>query len=160
MGIRKNDNLLLTIKAKNHYDRETKITIGKFQNNEIFITEFLYAKIQSLLENHHRHKEIDDSYIRLLPFIFVHYDEIIEDIRNGRIIISIFDSEGRRILHIIDEHHCLVSIFVMRKETFARSKKYIIKSTREGGVSSILNPAMPFWRHVDLIEELYQKLRK
>lgn len=151
---------LLKTQLKKQYDNEIKIAIGKFEKNEIFVTEFLYAKIQSLLERHHGHKEIDDSYMKLLPYIFMYYDEIIEDIRNGRTIISIFDSEGRRIFHIIDEHYCLVSIFIMRRETFVRSKKYIIKSVREGGVSSILSPAMPFWRHTDLIEQLYQKLKR
>ncbi|MFZ2967861.1 MAG: thiamine phosphate synthase [Sulfuricurvum sp.] len=150
---------LLALPPPKCYDRITKISIARFQNNDIFLTEFLYAKIQTLLENYHGHKEIDDAYIKLLPYVFIHYDEIIEDTRNGRVIISVFDSERRRILHVIDESHCLVSIFVMRKETFVRSKKYTIKSTREGGVSSILSPAMPFWRHGDLIEELYQKLR-
>jgi hypothetical protein len=155
-----NINELLMIQTKPHYDNETKIPIAQFQNRDVYVTEFLYAKIQSLLENHHGHKEIDDLYIKLLPFIFVYYDEIIIDTRNERMIISIFDNEGRRILHVIDEDYYLVSIFVMRKETFARSKKYIIKSVREGGVSSILSPAMPFWRHTDLIEELYQKLKQ
>ena len=35
-----------------------------------------------------------------------------------------------------------------------------LKSTREGGYFSILSPAEPFWRQVDLIRELYQNLSK
>ena len=34
----------------------------------------------------------------------------------------------------------------------------LCKSTREGGYFSILSPAEPFWRQVDLIESLYQEL--
>jgi len=40
-------------------------------------------------------------------------------------------------------------------------KKFkLSKSTREGGYFSILSPAEPFWRQVDLIESLYQELTK
>jgi len=35
-----------------------------------------------------------------------------------------------------------------------------LKSTREGGYFSILSPAEPFWRQVDLMQEVYQNLSK
>ncbi len=150
-----NISKLLQLQSQKRYDKEAKIKVASHNEKDIFITEFLFAKIQSMLESHHGHKEIAQNYVKLLPFIFAYHDEIIEDTRNGRTIISVFDSEQRRVFHVLDENNFLVSLFVMRKETFARSKQYIIKSVREGGVSSILSPAMPFWRHTDLIEELY-----
>lgn len=70
--------------------------IASFEGKDIFVTEFLYAKIQSILESHHGHKEIVDEYVNILPFVFLNYDEIIIDKRNSRKIISIFDNEHRR----------------------------------------------------------------
>jgi len=150
----------LATPKKKRYDNEQKIPIASFEGKDIFVTEFLYAKIQSMLESHKGHKKIADDYMKLLPFVFLNYDEIIIDKRNSRKIVSIFDNEHRRIFHIIDEQNYLVSLFVMRDVTFKRSKQYIIESVREGGVSSILSPAMPFWRHTESIELLYTHFSK
>ncbi|MFK5971450.1 MAG: hypothetical protein QM487_15220 [Candidatus Marithrix sp.] len=69
------------------------------------MNEFLFAKIRGYEQHHTGHDEISINYFKLLPFIFQNYDEVIEDTRNNRKIVSIFDENNRRILHILNENN-------------------------------------------------------
>ena len=125
-------------------------------------TEFLVAKQFGYIEKFQGHKELKE-YFRLIPFVFSNnlFDEVFQNLDNKREIYSFFYKKDYRILHILDENNKLVSFFVNSPKNFKKQldKKFrIIKSTREGGYFSILSPAEPFWRQVDLIESLYQKL--
>jgi len=159
-----NIEYLLSMPKKEIYDRDTKYPIGIFEDREIYLTEFLFAKQLGNIEKFQGHKELRD-YFRLLPFVFCNnlFDEVFQNIDNRREIYSFFYNDKDRIFHIIDEEDYLVSIFANTEKNFIKQidKKFRLnKSTREGGYFSILSPAEPFWRQVDLIESLYQELTK
>jgi len=159
-----NIDVLLTIKAKAHYDKETKIAIATYEGNDIFITEFLFAKNRGMIETLRGHSEIDKNYFRLLPYIFIHgFDEILENIEDDRVTFVFFDGTGRRIFHVIDSDNFLISVFVVCEKNFQKqlNKRFRYTSNLQGraNISSILSPASPFWRHASSIEELYQKLK-
>ena len=161
---KKNIEYLLDMPRKEIYDRDTKYPIGIFEDREIYLTEFLFAKQLGNIEKFQGHKELRD-YFRLLPFVFCNnlFDEVFQNIDNRREIYSFFYNDNDRIFHIIDEEDYLVSIFANTEKNFIKQidKKFrLSKSTREGGYFSILSPAEPFWRQVDLIESLYQELTK
>jgi thiamine-phosphate pyrophosphorylase len=160
-----NIDLLLTIKAKFFYDKETKIAIASYGSNDIFITEFLFAKNRGMIETLRGHSEIEKNYFRLLPYIFIHgFDEILENIEDDRVTFVLFDGTGRRIFHVVDSDNFLISVFVVCEKNFQKqlNKRFRYKSNLQGraNISSILSPASPFWRHASSIEELYQKLRQ
>lgn len=161
----KNIDELLAIKVKEHYDKETKIAIASYEGNDIFITEFLFAKNRGMIHDLRGHSEIDKGYFRLLPYIFINgFDEILENIDDTRVTFILFDGTGRRIFHVVDTNNFLISVFVVCEKNFQKqlNKRYRYRSNLQGraNVSSILSPASPFWRHASSIEELYQKLRQ
>jgi hypothetical protein len=149
-------------KAK--YDKETKYAIGEIEGEEVYVTEFLIAKNRGWIHDIVGHKEIAKEYLKLVAFIlsFGLYDEVLENIKDKRKIYAT-RLNGHRFFHIIDENNFLVSYFVMGDLNFYKqlNKRFqYIKPRREGGHFSILSPARPFWRYLDLIEKLYQDLEK
>jgi len=150
---------------KARYDKETRYAVGELDGQEIYISEFLYAKNRGWLKEFVGHKEIQKEYLKLIPYIFAYklYDEVLENIKDGRKIYSV-NLEKWRFFHIIDENNFLISFFVMGNLNFTKQLnkrfRYILKSEREGGHFSILSPARPFWRQSDLIEQLYQDLEE
>jgi len=122
------------------------------------------AKQFGYLPKFQGHSELKE-YFRLIPFVFSNnlFDEIFQNRDNKRKIYSLRYKVDYRIFHILDENNKLVSFFINSPKNFQRQldKKFsFIKSTREGGYFSILSPAEPFWRQVDLMQEVYQNLSK
>ncbi len=161
-----NISKLLQLQSQKRYDKEAKIKVASHNEKDIFITEFLFAKNRGMIEDLRGHGEIHINYFRLLPFIFSHnlFDEIYQNLDNHRIIYSIFDGENRRIFHVLDEEYFLVSIYVISEDRFKRQInkkfKFISNLSERAVISSILSPAGPFWRQIDLIEELYTHFAK
>ena len=158
----KNIEYLTNMPKKERYNKKTRYAVGIYNNKEIYLTEFLVAKQFGYIEKFQGHKELK-NYFKLIPFVFSNnmFDEIFQNLDNGREIYSFFYKKNYRLFHILDENNDLVSCFVNSEKNFNKqiNKKFIFKSAREGGYFSILSPAEPFWRHADLIDELYQKLK-
>jgi hypothetical protein len=155
------DKLLETKKDKKIFDTEKRL-IAIYKNSQnIYISEFTYAKIRGYIDSLHSHPEIEKNYFKLLPYIFENIDNVYKNSNNDRLIYSvILDNKKRRMLHVVEDG-LILSVYIVRDKSFQKQldKKFrISKSTREGGYFSILSPAEPFWRQVDLIESLYQEL--
>lgn len=159
----KNVDYLLNMPKKEKYDKKTRYAIGMYNNKEIYSTEFLVAKQFGYLQKFQGHSELKE-YFKLIPFVFSNnmFDEVFQNLDNGRDIYSFFYKKDYRLFHILDENNDLVSFFVNSEKNFNKQldKKFIFKSAREGGYFSILSPAEPFWRQADLMEQLYQNLKQ
>jgi len=162
---KQNIDYLLTLPKKKIYDKETKYAIGEYDGKEIYITEFLYAKNRGWIECFVGHKEIEKEYLKIVTYLFSYnlFDEVLENIKDKR-KIYVIRLNGHRFFHIVDENSFLISYFVMGDLNFYkqlnRRFRYLTKPKREGGHFSILSPARPFWRHLDLVRTVYQKLEK
>jgi len=162
---RENINLLLEMPKKEKYDKTTKYAIASFENKEIYITEFLYAKNRGWIQDLSGHREIVKEYLKFIPLLFGFnlFDEVLENIKDGR-NIYVMRMDKHRFFHIVDENIFLISFFIIGDLNFSKQLNkrfcYKNKSKREGGHFSILSPARPFWRHLDLLEQLYQDLEK
>ena len=159
----KNIQKLLDMEKKERYDNDKSIVIGFYDGKEILTTEFLVAKQFGLLEKFQGHGELK-YYFKLIPYIFSKnlFNEVFQNLDNERFIYSL-KIQKHRIFHILDENNKLVSVFIVKEKNFLRQldKKFrLTKSTWEDSHPSILSPAGLFWRQVDLIEQLYQKLSK
>ena len=150
---------------KKKYDKNTKYAIAFLDKKDIYTTEFLIAKQFGYLPKFQGHSELKE-YLRLIPFIFYFnlFDEEFQNLDNHKHIFSIFYNKVDRIFHTIDENNFLVSCYVITDSRYSRQigKKFECKRSLNGraALSSILSPAGPFWRHLDLIEQLYQELLK
>jgi len=130
----------------------------------VYLTEFLFAKQRGFIKDLKGHSEININYYKLLPFIF-EFCEIYFDLKSKRYLYMIDDNENRKIAHVLDENYFLISIFLLRKKEFKRflKKSKAIKTYPDGEapVSPILSPARAaFWRHPDMIMQLYQNFLK
>lgn len=161
-----NIQILMQLTYQEKYDKEVKITIAFYDGKEIYLTEFLYAKQRGLINDFRGHEEIEKNYFKLLPYLFSHnlFDETYQNLDNHRLVYSIFDGDGRRIFHILDEENFLVSVYVISEDRFKRQInkkfKFVANLSERAVISSILSPAGPFWRQTDLIEELYTHFSK
>lgn len=161
-----NIQTLMQLEYQEKYDKEVKITIASYDGKEIYLTEFLYAKQRGLINDFRGHEEIEKGYFKLLPYLFSHnlFDETYQNLDNHRLVYSIFDGDGRRIFHILDEENFLVSVYVISEDRFKRQIdkkfKFVANLSERAVISSILSPAGPFWRQTDLIEELYTYFSK
>lgn len=161
-----NIQILMQLACQEKYDKEIKIAVANFKGKEIYLTEFLYAKQSGLINDFRGHAEIKKSYFKLLPYLFSHnlFDEIYQNLDNHRVVYSIFDGDGRRIFHVLDEENFLVSVYVISEDRFKRQIdkkfKFVANLSERAVISSILSPAGPFWRQTDLIEELYTYFSK
>jgi len=161
----KNISYLLSLPKKKRYDKLTKYAIGSIDGKDIYLTEFLVAKQFGYIDKFTGHDELK-GYMKLIPYIFTYnyFDELFQNLDNNRFIYSVFDEDKRRLFHIIDENNFLVSLYVTSQNRYERQidKKYRFVKNLNGGaaLSLILCPAGPFWRHSDLIEKLYQNLKK
>jgi len=150
---------------KQKYDKVTKYAIASYEGTEIYMTEFLYAKNRGWVQNLRGHKEILKEYIKFVPYLFCCdlFDEVLENIKDGR-NIYVMRMQEHRFFHIVDEESFLISFFVMGDLNFNKQLnkrfRYKYRPKREGGHFSILSPARPFWRHLDLLEQLYHELMK
>jgi len=159
-----NINYLLTMPKKEKYDKLTKYVIGKIDEKEIFITEFLMAKQLGFIDKFQGHSELKE-YLKLVPYIFTqkNFDDIYQNINDNRTTYSI-NENSRKIFHIIDENNFLVSVFIISKVNFKKQLNRRFKHIKNlnGGTATphILSPARPFWHHLDLIEKLYQELKQ
>jgi hypothetical protein len=157
---------LMQLECQEKYDKEIKIAVAKCNGQEIYLTEFLYAKQRGLIRDFRGHEEIEKSYFKLLPYLFSHnlFDEIYQNLDNHRFVYSIFDGNGRRIFHVVDEENFLVSVYVISEDRYKRQIekkfKFTANLSERAVISSILSPAGPFWRQTDLIEELYNYFSK
>ena len=161
----KNISYLLNLPKKNLYDKTTKYAISNIDNKDIYITEFLFAKQRGYIKDLKGHSEIDINYYKLLPFIFKYYKKKYLDLKSKRYIYTIDDNDNRCISHVLDDENVLISIYILRKREYKRFlKKAKLLNINPGGeapTSPILSPARAaFWRHQDLIKELYQMLSK
>ena len=158
----KNIDYLVHIPKKNKYDKLTKYPIAFTQNNEIFTTEFLIAKQLGYLPKFQGHSELKE-YLKLIPFLFMLevFNDIFQNIKDGRVIYSLSEN-SRKIFHVIDKNNFLVSVFIVSQINFNKQLNRRFKHIRNlnGGTATphILSPARPFWRHLDLIQVLYQDL--
>jgi hypothetical protein len=91
------------------------------------------------------------------------FDGIYKNISDDRIIYAI-NENSRKIFHVIDSDEFLVSVFVVSEINFKKQlgRRFKLVQNLDGGTATphILSPARPFWRHPDLIEQLYQDLEK
>ena len=163
---KQNIDYLLTLPKKKIYDKETKYAIGECNGREIYTTEFLMAKQFGCIEKFQGHNELKE-YIKLLPFIFSYtlFDTLYFDTKSKRNVYILDDGDNRKIAHVVDENNYLLSVYLLRKREFKRFLKRaeVIKEylSGEAPISPILSPARAtFWRHLDLIEALYQDLEK
>ncbi len=162
---KQNTDYLLTMPKKDRYNKTIKYAIASFDSKEIYMTEFLYAKNRGWIQDLPEHKEILKEYLKLIPYLFSFnlFDETLENIKDGR-NIYVIKMDGHRFFHVVDEENFLISFFVMGDLNFSKQLnkrfRYKNKSKREGGHFSILSPARPFWRHLDLLEQLYHDLAK
>ena len=160
-----NIDYLLGMPKKEKYDKTTKYAVATFEKEEIYMTEFLYAKNRGWIQDLPGDKEILKEYLKLVPYLFCYnlFDEVLENIEDGR-AIYVMRMPQHRFFHIVDEENFLISYFVMGDLNFNKQLnkrfRYKNKPKWEGGHFSILSPARPFWRHLDLLEQLYQNLRK
>lgn len=159
-----NVEYLLNMPRKKRYDNEKKIAISYLQGKEIYITEFLFAKQRGYIFGVQGHDDILVEYYKLLPYIFSNFlfDEVFQNIDNKRLIYSLFDLNGRRIFHVIDNENKLISIYIVSKDKYKRQidRKFKKVDRWEGGHFSILSPAEPFWRHLPTLIRLYQNFQK
>ncbi len=161
-----NINILLNLQSKKYYDNETPIVIGKYKEQEIKITEFLFAKNRGYILDLKGHSEISEEYFTLLPYLFCFdlFDEYLENINDDRNIFVLFDGAGHRIMHVIDANSKLVSVFVVSEKNFKKQlgRRFRYQTNLQGraNLSSILSPASPFWRQASSIEEVYLHLSK
>ncbi len=162
---KENINYLLTMPKKEKYNKTTKYSVASFGDKDIYMTEFLYAKNRGWIQNLSGHKEIEKEYLKFIPYLFSFnlFDEVLKNIKDER-NIYVMKMDGHRFFHVIDEKNFLISFFVMGDLNFNKQLdkrfQHKNKSKREGGHFSILSPARPFWRHLDLLEILYQDLEK
>jgi len=158
----KNLNYLVNLPKKKKYDKSKTYAIAKYNNKEIYITEFLIAKQLGYLEKFQGHKELKD-YLKLVPLLFKYnyFNDIYQNIKDDRIIFSL-NENSRKIFHIVDKNDFLVSVFVISEVNFKKqlNRRFKLIKNLNGGTATphILSPARPFWRHLDLIEQLYQEL--
>jgi len=157
-----NINYLLNLQKKQKYNKTKKYTIAFIDNKEIFTTEFLMAKQLGYLPKFQGHSELKE-YLKLIPFLFAqnYFNDIFKNINDDRIIYSL-NENNRKIFHIIDKDNFLVSVFIVSKTNFDKqlNRRFKLIKNLNGGTATphILSPARPFWRHLDLIEQLYQEL--
>ena len=163
----KNITYLLNMKKKDKYNKTTKYTIGKIDGKPIYLTEFLFAKQRGWIKSVQGHDDICIEYFLILPYILTYtfYDEIYQNNDNKRFIYSIYDNQDKRLFHVIDENSYLISIYMISDKRFNRqvNKRFKLINNPNGGAatSHILSPAEPtFWRHLDILEELYQNLKE
>ncbi len=163
--IRNIQNLLM-LEKQEHYENEQSIIIARYQNNDIKITEFLFAKQRGYITDFQGHSEILKEYFMLIPYLFQLdlFDESLENINNDRKIVTLRDGVGHRVMHVIDCENKLVSIFVVNDKKFNNQLnkrfRYTSNPQERAAISSILSPARPFWRHASMIEELYTHFYK
>ncbi len=159
-----NVQYLLNMPRKKRYDNEKKIAISYLKGREICITEFLFAKQRGYIFGLQGHDDIFIEYYKLLPYIFSNFlfDEVFQNIDNKRLIYSLFDQNGRRIFHVIDNENKLISVYIVSKDKYKRQidRKFKKVDRWEGGHFSILSPAEPFWRHLPTLIRLYQNFQK
>ena len=161
---KENIDYFLTMPKKAKYDKTTKYAIGSCDTQEIYLSEFLFAKQRGYIGKLQGHDDILVAYYSLLPFVLngFLFDEKFQNIKNKRVIYSLFDQQDRRIFHVIDHDGSLVSVYIVSKEKYERQidKKFVKIDEWEGGHFSILSPAEPFWRHSPILEQLYHDLAK
>jgi len=161
-----NINYLLNLPKKEKYNKTIKYAVSNIDGQEIFLTQFLFAKQRGYIKDLKGHSEIEIGYYKLLPFLFWYIEEIHLDSKSGRKAYIISDNDGRKIYHIVDVDGSLLSIYIVRdkehKRFLKKAKEVIIPYPNgEAPVSPILSPAWAaFWRHSEMIELLYQKLYK
>ena len=159
-----NVEYFLNMPRKKRYDNEKKIAISYLKGKEIYITEFLFAKQRGYIFGLQGHDDIFVEYYKLLPYIFSNFlfDEVFQNIDNKRLIYSLFDQNGRRIFHVIDNKNKLISVYIVSKDKYKRQidRKFKKVDRWEGGHFSILSPAEPFWRHLSTLLKLYQNFQK
>ncbi len=159
-----NINYLLNMPKKAKYDKNKKYAIAEFKGREIYTTEFLMAKELGYIDKFQGHSELKE-YLKLIPYLFAnkYFNDIYKNIDNNRTIYALNENE-RKIFHIIDEKNYLVSIFVVSKRNFEKQlgRRFTHIESLDGGTATphILSPARPFWRHLSLFEELYQKIKQ
>jgi len=156
---------LLRLEKKLLYDKETKIAIANHKGKEIFITEFLFAKNRGLIDDLRGHSEFEKEYFILLPYIFMHIEEVYKDLKSNRYCHIFTDDTDKKISHIVDDNGFLISIYCLREKEFERFKKKseLLHQTCKGVCAhfSILSPARAtFWRHASLIRKLYTHFSK
>ncbi len=156
---------LLALQPKPQFNKTTKYSVAKINDQTIYLTEFLFAKQRGLIHNLQGHTDIAIEYYKLLPYIFNNIQEIHYDSKSTRKAYIIDDIAGKKIYHIIDEEGFLLTIYVVREKEhkrFLKKAKEVIKTEPDGEApgSPILSPAWAaFWRHPDLIEQLYHIFR-
>ena len=171
---KKNIEYLLDMPQKEIYDKTTKYLVAEVESNQIYLSEFLFAKNRGFIANLQSHSEIDQNYFKLLPYILKE-SETYQNKDNKRIIYAIkLDEKGRRMLHIVDEYGFIVSIFVVREKSFEKQiRNGRIEINQQGGtaipltVGELLPHSLQLgschkalWRQTDLLELLYQELTK
>ena len=158
-----NMNYLLNLPKKERYDKATRYAIGEIEGEEIYMTEFLMAKELGYIQKFHGHRELGE-YLRLISFLLCYkiFDDRFENLDNSRTIFSIEEND-RKIFHIIDKENFLVSVFVISKVNFTKqlNRRFYHTASLSGGTATphILSPARPFWRHSDLLLQVYQNFK-
>ncbi|MGZ8547246.1 MAG: hypothetical protein ACXW33_01390, partial [Sulfuricurvum sp.] len=87
-------------------------------------------------------------------------EEVYKDLKSNRYCHIFTDDTGKKISHVIDDNGFLISIYCLREKEFERFKKKseLLHQACKGVCAhfSILSPARAtFWRHANLIQELY-----
>lgn len=149
-----NVNYLLNMPKKDRYDKTTKYAIAYFKGKEIYTTEFLMAKQLGFIKKFQGHSELKEYLkIIPFVFGLGLFDEFFKNIQNKRVISSLMYNRQDRIFHILDEDNYLVTFYINSKKNFEKQlgKKFNKADRWEGGYFSILSPAEPFWRHLSTL---------
>jgi len=170
------DKLLETKKDKKIFDTEKRL-IAIYKNSQnIYISEFTYAKIRGYIDSLHSHPEIEKNYFKLLPYIFENIDNVYKNSNNDRLIYSvILDNKKRRMLHVVEDG-LILSVYIVRDKSFQKQldngRFKEVETNQQGRTANpfIVGELLPhslqravaskeaFWRQTDLLEILYQKL--
>ena len=164
----KNINYLINLPQQKRYDRDKKFTITTIDNQELYITEFLFAKQRGYIEKYQGHIDLDLSFYKLLSHIDKNLYTIFENSDDKRLIYGI-NLDNKRTLLIATENNLILSIFIQNNKNLNKQILNGRLNTKNqlGETTNPLTLNRPagscpkaFWRQTDFLELLYQDLTK